>query len=48
MGIEDRQYVQRKFNPGIKHRNKSNNNGKLIVGFFGVILIVILLIQWLS
>lgn len=49
MGIEDRTYMQRKFNPPQNQSKVHKKSGtKLIIGFIGIILAIILLIQWLS
>jgi hypothetical protein len=49
MGIEDRRYVQKKFNPnyGVKKRTKQKSSGWLIFGIILFIFTTILIIQWL-
>jgi len=45
MGIHERQYVQRKFNPQVQHQKLKKSRKKLIIGWVGIILIITIILQ---
>jgi len=45
MGIEERQYVQRHFNPQVHRPRPKSTRKKLIIGWIVIILITLILLQ---